>query len=341
MSTSQSRTKDKVVSAAGHTRRCAESPWARFPGTPVPAWRKPVDGVARRRSLVNVPQMLAAIPALALLLSLPNSPASGPGTPATAVAAQPVVPNVVTFHLGDGRERTSGLTLSFGLPGMIAYECRQIVHREERRDGELRIIFLGVATVKNERSCRLVKEPAPIVERITLLSAPGEYRIVFVNGGRTDAYALRVARETVELVAEGRPQFTACDEKGKLSRVGARWMWVDFSFITDESRRKMTARRDEVLAALVALGARPFTPPPGRYLLDGFVREFPGRRPAHGSDETYFFEWDGDGLALQKLADRYRKYAVVTARRPVMQMWFSTRDNVISTYGAGVNTFAE
>jgi hypothetical protein len=79
----------------------------------------------------------------------------------------------------------------------------------------------------------MVKEPAPIVERITLLSAPGEYRIVFVNGGRTDACALRVARETVELVA------------------------------------------------------------------------------------------------------------VVIARRPVMQMWFITQDHVVSTYGAGVNTFAE
>jgi hypothetical protein len=103
----------------------------------------------------------------------------------------------------------------------------------------------------------------------------------------------------------------------------------------------MTAKRDEVLAALVAIGARPFIPPPGRYLLDGFVRQLPREPQSHDVEEEYFFQWDGDWMDLQKVASRYRKYSTVATRRPVMELWLISRDNVISTSSGSVNTFVQ
>ncbi len=261
--------------------------------------------------------------------------------PEAAVAAppsRPGLPEVLTFQLEDGRHRTRGLTLSFALPGSVDYECRRIVYREERQDREIRIILLEVAQAAEYRDCRTAKVPAPIRERIVLPPEPGHYRLVFVGGGRRDTYALDVTEDVVTFDVEGISTFTACEETGKLMRVGARWLWVDFSFLTAESFRKMSPKRDEVLRDLAAIGAKAFTPAPGRYLLDGFVREFPR---SHGPDaevrDERFFLWDGDWEGLRKLANRYRKYSTVAFKRPVMMLWLNSRDNVVSTRGGTVN----
>jgi hypothetical protein len=167
----------------------------------------------------------------------------------------------------------------------------------------------------------------------------GNYRIVFASGERRDAYALAVTQDTVALEAEGSPTFTTCEQTGKLMRVGPHWLWIDFSFLTDESFRKMSAKRDEVLSALAAIGAKTFAPPPGRYLLDGFVRQIPsGLRSDEDVKEEHFFLWDGDWEDLRKLASRYLRYATVATKRPVMILWLSSRDNVVSTSGGYLNS---
>jgi hypothetical protein len=252
---------------------------------------------------------------------------------------KPGLPNVLTFHLEDGRHRTPGLTLSFALPGVFEYECREIVFREERREREIRIELLGVELAKDYGFCRIAKEPAPIEERIVLPTEPGNYQIVFVTGERHDRYELVVRPEAVELEAKGSPTFTSSNELGRLMRIGWRWLWVDFWFITDDSFRRIGAKRDEVLADLVAIGAKPFAPPPGRYLLDGFVRQVPSEPQSNSFKEEYFFQWDGDWLELQKVASRYRKYSTIATKRPVMEMWLSGRDNVISISDGRVYTF--
>lgn len=260
------------------------------------------------------------------------------GGAAEVAATESGLPELLNFHLEDGRHRTPGLTLSFALPGVFEYECRRLVFREERRGEQIRIELLGVALAKDYGFCRMAKEPAPIEERIVLPPGPGNYQIVFVNGQRHDQYALAVRPETVELEAKGSPTFTACDEMGRFMRVGLRWLWVDLWFITDESLRRMTAKRDALLGDLAAIGATPFVPPTGRYLLDGFVRQVPRESQSPPVWEEYFFHWNGDWLELQKVASRYRKYSTVATKRPVMELWLSSRDNVISTSSGGVNT---
>jgi hypothetical protein len=257
---------------------------------------------------------------------------------AVAAPARPGLPDVLTFRLEDGRHGTPGLSLSFALPGLVEYECRRIVFREERQDREIRIVLLDVAPAADHERCRMVKVPAPIRERIVLPTAPGSYRIVFVSGERRDAYTLVVTPDTVTLQVDGGATFTTCAETGKLMRVGPDWLWVDFSFLTDESLRRMTGKRDEVLGALAAIGAKAFTPTPGRYLLDGFVRTIPGHpRSDGGVKDERFFLWDGDWEELQSLASRYQKYSTVATKRPVMMMWISSRDNVVSTSDGRVN----
>ena len=256
-----------------------------------------------------------------------------------AVTLKPGLPEVLTFRLEDGRHRTPGLTLSFALPGILDYECRQIVFREDRRDQDITITLLGVAPAKNYGNCLMVKVPSPIRERIVLPPEHGNYRIVFASGERRDAYALAVTRDTVALEAEGSPTFTTCEQTGKHMRVGPHWLWVDFSFLTDQSSRKMSTKRDEVLSALAAIGAKAFAPPPGRYLLDGFVRQIPcGMRSNGDAREEHFFLWNGDWEDLRTLANRYRKYAKVANKHPVMILWLSSRDNVVSTSGGYLNS---
>ena len=275
--------------------------------------------------------MVGAAKVFGLALSLAVSLAWAPRALARPTApAEPSLPAIVTFHLWESKG-AAGLTLSFALPGMIEYECRYITHREDFKGQEITVTFVGVAVVDNEQFCRLAKEPPPIVESITLPASPGAYRIVFRNEARSDAYKLVTASDKVELEPEGRPQFTNSDEVGTLFRVGSDWLWADFSFFADDSRRKMARRRDEVLNAIVALGAKPFTPPPGRYLLNGFARRFPADPPGDRADEEYVFKWAGDWRALQQLAHKYRKYSAVNVGKPVMQFWLISRDNVVST----------
>jgi hypothetical protein len=284
------------------------------------------------KSIERNSRLIAVVIGLALVAIIPRIAIA-------AVTLKPGLPDVLTFRLEDGRHRTPGLTLSFALPGMLDYECRRIVFREDRRDREIIITFLGVEPAQNYGNCRMVKVPSPIRERIVLPPEPGNYRIVFASGERRDAYALAVTRDTVSLDAEGSPAFTMCEQTGKHMRVGPNWLWVDFSFLTDESFRKMSTRRDEVLSALAAIGARTFAPPPGRYLLDGFVRQIPGGLQSDGDvREEYFFLWNGDWEDLRKLANRYRRYATVATRRPVMILWLSSRDHVVSTTGGYLNS---
>jgi len=147
--------------------------------------------------------MVGAAKAFGLALCLEVSLVCAREARATPTAPEePPLPPVVTFDLGEGREPT-GITLSFGLPGMIGYECRHIIHRDEFKGRELTVTFVGVALVEKEWFCRLAKEPPPVVERITLPASPGAYRIVFRNQGRSDAYKLVIASEKVELEPRG------------------------------------------------------------------------------------------------------------------------------------------
>lgn len=262
-----------------------------------------------------------------------------PGTASEAATLAPELPQLLALRLEDGRHRTPGLTLSFALPGAFDYECQRIVFREDRRDREIRIALVGVAPAVNYSRCRMAKAPAPIRERVALPPEPGIYRIVFLWEGRRDVYALSVDQDTVALDAEGSPSFTTCEQTGKLRRVGVHWLWVEFSFLTDESLRKLNTQRAELLRTLTASGAKPFEPPPGRYLLDGFVRQIPAE-PQSDADATeeHFFLFDGDWEDLRRLASRYRKYSRVVSSRPFMRLWLSSRDNVVSTSDGQVYT---
>jgi hypothetical protein len=257
-----------------------------------------------------------------------------------AAAPKPGLPEVLSFRLEDGRHGTPGLTLSFALPAVLKYECRRIVFRADRRNRDILITLLDVEPTERYDNCRLAKEPAPIRERIMLPPEPGDYRLVFASGKRRDVYALALRQDSVTLDATGNPAFTRCEQTGKLKRVGPRWLWTDFSYLTVESFREMKARRNEMLDALEAIGAKPFAPSPGRYLLDGFVRQIPAAPSADANaKEEYFFLWDGDWEALRKLADRYKSYATVDSEHPVMILWLSSRDKVVSTVGGFVNSF--
>jgi hypothetical protein len=246
---------------------------------------------------------------------------------------------MIEFHLEDGRHETPGPSLSFGLPGRFEYECRRLAFRQQRRDREIEIVLVAAAELEGREltMCRMVKEPAPREERVLLPAEPGSYRITFVSGARRDSYTIVVATDALELEPVATPAFTRCEQGGKLGRVDRRWLWVDLSFLSDDSLRKMVPKRDELLRALEALGAKAFVPPPGRYILDGFVREIPAvRRPGRDFDEEHFFLWDGDWAALDVLARRYQSWAHVDPKhlkRPVMTLWFSSRDKVLSTYG--------
>jgi len=196
-----------------------------------------------------------------------------------------------------------------------------------------------VEPAENYENCRRIKVPAPIRERIVLPPELGNYRIAFARGERRDAYGLAIRQDAVALEAEGSPTFTTCKQTGKLKRVGPHWLWADFSFLTAESFRKMGAKRNEVLSALAAIRAKAFVPPPGRYLLDGFVRQIPRGLQSNGDvKEEYFFLWNGDWEDLRKVASRYRRYATVATKRPVMTLWLSSRDNVVSNAGGYVSS---
>jgi len=277
--------------------------------------------------------ILLSTGALLVLTLAATAAAPGPLRPA------PGIPEVLTFRLEDGRHQTPGLSLSFGLPGLIEYECRRLAFRQARHDREIEIAILGVAELdEKERAwCRMAKEPAPAQERVLLPAELGSTRITFVNGSRRDSYTLAVTSDSLTLEPVSPPGFTKCEEHGNFKRVDPRWLWVDLSFLTDDSFQKMRPKRDELFHELEALGARPFAPLPGRYVMDGFVRQIPAPpRAGQSVEEERFFLWDGHWTELEALARRYQKWAHVDPkhiRRPVMTIWFSSRDNVFSTYG--------
>lgn len=101
-----------------------------------------------------------------------------------ATYPKPGLPGVLAFRLEDGRHQTSGLSLSFALPGQFKYECHRILFRQDRRGQVIEIALLGVEPVDDDEGCRKIKEPAPIRERVLLPLEPGNFQIIFVNGGR-------------------------------------------------------------------------------------------------------------------------------------------------------------
>jgi hypothetical protein len=187
----------------------------------------------------------------------------------------------------------------------------------------------------------MAKSPVPIKKRIVLPADPGNYELVFVRGQRSDIYTLNVQPESVELEAKGSHTFTSCEESGRLMRVSLHWLWVHFEFLSDKPLQRMTAKRDAVLGDLLAMGAKPFTPPPGRYLFNGFGRQVPLEPQSHTDEEEYFFQWHGDWLNLQKVANRYRKYSAIVPKRPMIRFWLVSRDNVISTSNGEVWSFIQ
>jgi hypothetical protein len=62
-------------------------------------------------------------------------------------------------------------------------------------------------------------------------------------------------------------------------------------------------------------------------------------RNARTARSESFFLWDGDWEELRNLASRYQKYSTVATKRPVMMMWLSGRDNVVSTSDGRVNAY--
>jgi hypothetical protein len=262
--------------------------------------------------------------------------AIAPDLPPSPARVELALPEALTFQLEDGRHQTPGLSLSFALPRSSNYTCASIEFRQERRGKDEEIVLVGVRAMPDQSDslCRMAKEPAPIRERVVLPAEPGSYRIIFVSAGRRDTWSLDVTPDAVTMEPAGPVGFTACEQVGRFLRVGPSWLWLDLWFITSDSAAKMRKPRDELLQKLQALGAKPFVPPPGRYLMDGFVRPIPAEaRRNPEENEEHFFLWDGDWAQLRNLVGRYAKYAKVGIHRPVMQLWLSSRDHVQSTYG--------
>jgi hypothetical protein len=286
-----------------------------------------------RQTIALTAALLAGTQAVAAPASR-RGKAIEPDLPSSPAKVDLALPEVLPFQLEDGRHQTPGLSLSFALPRSSDYTCASIEFRQERRGQDVEIALMGVRAMQYQSLCRMAKEPAPIRERVSLPAEPGSYKLIFVSAGRRDAWSLEVTLDSVILEPAGPVRFTACEQVGKLLRVGPRWLWADLRFITSDSAAKMRKPRDELLQELQALGAKPFVPPPGRYLMDGFIRPIPAEAERNPEEnEEHFFLWDGDWTELRKLVGRYAQYAKVRIHRPVMQLWLSRRDQVVSTYG--------
>jgi hypothetical protein len=258
-----------------------------------------------------------------------TAPASAPSDPPHFASPEPaeLVP------LGLSLEDDGEVTLVYSLPGAIRFECRELVHRIVPGPDRVDIVISGIAPLdpKSEEGsfCRMVKEPSPYHARLRLPLRTWRH-LAFHWGAHVDRYALAVEADRIELAPVGKPAFTRPSETGRLLRAGADWLWVSFWFLSEDSLRRLADKRDALLRELEALGAVPFEPPPGTYLLAGSTYPIPGA--AADARENSFFHWSGDWKAIEQLAARYKKYnPPVRYRSTNMTVWLRQRNRVATT----------
>jgi hypothetical protein len=233
------------------------------------------------------------------------------------------------------------VTLFFSLPGAIRFECRELVHRIVPGPDRVDIVIAGITPLDPEsakgRRCRLVKEP-PAFQASLHLPLHAWHHLAFHWGSHVDRYTLTVEADRIEFAPVGKPTFTDPSETGRLLRVGADWLWVSFWFLGEDSLRRLADKRDALLRELEDLGATPFAPLAGTYLLAGTTYQAPGSAaasPQDAADENVrrFFHWSGDWKAIEALAARYKKYnPPVRYRSRNMTVWLIQRNRVVSTH---------
>jgi hypothetical protein len=244
--------------------------------------------------------------------------------------------------LGLSLEDNGEVTLVYSLPGAIRFECRELVHRIVPGPDRVDIVISGIAPLdpKSEEGsfCRMVKEPSPFHARLRLPMRTWRH-LAFHWGSHVDRYTLAVEADRIELAPVGQPAFTEPSETGRLLRAGADWLWVGFWFLGEDSRRRLADKRDALLRELEELGAVPFEPSPGTYLLAHGTYQTPRDDAVQSPDasqreiERFFFHFSGDWKAVEKLAARYKKYnPPVRYRSTNMTVWLSQRNRVVTTH---------
>jgi len=181
--------------------------------------------------------------------------------------------------------------------------------------------------------CQAAKDPPPWRERLSL-PARGHHEILIHQGADIDRYTLNVEPGWFELSPSGKPRFSHLVEirTGRFLRPGRDWFWIGINPFGTTAEQPLADRRDRMLRELAALGATPFVPPDGRYLLNGWPVHLHGRpgtafelSNVDGIDRR-FFHWTGDlslvdDIVARQLAEvpivPYRDYYFdVTLERP-------------------------
>jgi hypothetical protein len=244
------------------------------------------------------------------------------------------------LDIEDGEE----LRLTFALPGAVELECHKLVTRIERGPGRIDVVILGLVALDPDRAegmnCRMVKVPPPFKDQFSLPRS-GRYQVAFHWGTHVDKYALAVEPEWLEFSPAGESAFTHGSGQGRFLRAGADWLWVTVRFSSPTAAANLGVKRDALIDALEALGARPFEPPAGRYLLSGntaYVNEsgVSYREEKVGVSDQRFFHWSGDWNTVKDLLVRYRKYGPsLFCGGDGMTVWVSQRSRYTSTYGYG------
>jgi hypothetical protein len=252
--------------------------------------------------------------------------------------ASPEPAELVT--LGLALEDDGEVTLVYSLPGAIRFACRELVHRIVPGRDRVDIVISGIAPLdpKSEEGsfCRMLKHPPAFRARLRLPLRAWRH-LAFHWGAHVDRYALAVEADRIELAPVGKPAFTTPSETGRLLRAGADWLWVSFWFLSEDSLRRLAGKRDALLRELEELGAVPFEPPPGTYLLAHGTYQTPSdaaqTADAAQREIERFFHWSGDWKAIEQLAACYKKYnPPVRYRSTNMTVWLHQRNRVVTTH---------
>ena len=270
-------------------------------------------------------------------MTVERKDARAPSTAPHFDSPEPAELVTLRLELADDGEAT----LSYSLPGGARFKCHELVHRIVPGPDRVDIVIAGIAQLDPEsargRRCRLVKEP-PAFRAQLHLPLHAWRHLAFHWGSHVDSYALSVEADRIEFAPVGKPAFTRPSETGRLLRAGPDWLWVSFRFLGEDSFRHLADKRDALLRELEKLGATPFAPPAGTYLLAGTTYQAPASTAAPPPDSPdgkvrRFFHWSGDWKAVEELAARYKKYnPPVRYRSRNMTVWLIQRDRVVTTY---------